>query len=58
MEENTISGIIVEAVLRVHRELGPGLYENIYEAALFLELTEGYKSKSPFPHFIVRLTWE
>ena len=45
MEENTISGIIVDAVLRVHRELGPGLYENIYEAALFLELTEGYNLK-------------
>jgi GxxExxY protein len=42
MEENTISGIILDAIIRVHRELGPGLYENIYEAALFLELTEGY----------------
>lgn len=39
MTENEISGIIVDASISVHRELGPGLLESIYEEALFIELS-------------------
>ena len=35
---NQISGEVVDAAIEVHRELGPGLLEAIYEAALIIEL--------------------
>jgi len=38
MSENELSAIIVDAALKVHRTLGPGLLECVYEAALALEL--------------------
>ena len=38
MTENEISSHIVKSALAVHRELGPGLLESIYENALFYEL--------------------
>ena len=38
MEPNEVSGRIVSAAIRVHRELGPGLLKNIYEACLLHEL--------------------
>jgi len=38
MTENEISKHIVEAALEVHRELGPGLLESVYEHCLALEL--------------------
>ncbi len=38
MNENELSAIIVDAALKVHRALGPGLLESVYEAALTLEL--------------------
>src|SRR5438552_18711096 len=38
MSENELSAIIVDAALKVHRTLGPGLLESVYEAALTLEL--------------------
>ena len=34
MELNTITGIIIEGSIRLHRELGPGLLESVYEAVL------------------------
>jgi GxxExxY protein len=40
MNENTIAKIIVDAAFTVHKELGPGLLESVYEAALSHELTE------------------
>jgi len=40
MDENSIASKIVDAALAVHRELGPGLLESVYEAALGHELKE------------------
>ena len=51
MRENEISSIIIASAIRVHRELGPGLLESVYEAALYYELTKnrGLKVKRQFP---------
>jgi GxxExxY protein len=38
MDENEIAKGIVDAALKVHRTLGPGLLESVYEAAMTLEL--------------------
>jgi len=38
MTENEIAAIIVDAALTIHRTLGPGLFESVYEAALRYEL--------------------
>lgn len=35
---NTLGGIILDAAITVHRELGPGLLESAYELALAHEL--------------------
>jgi len=37
---NEISGMIVDAAVRVHRELGPGLLESVYEIVLADALRE------------------
>jgi len=39
MTENEIGRIVVDAALTIHRELGPGLLESVYEAVLARELT-------------------
>ena len=38
MESNEISGQVVDAAMKVHSSLGPGLLENAYEACLKYEL--------------------
>jgi GxxExxY protein len=38
MTENEIGAIIVDAAVTVHRELGPGLLESVYEVILAYEL--------------------
>lgn len=37
MPENAITGRIIKCTIAVHRELGPGLLESVYEEALDIE---------------------
>ncbi len=39
MTENEIARIVVDAMIEVHRELGPGLLESSYEHCLVFELS-------------------
>ena len=40
MKENEIGTLVIEAAITVHRELGPGLLETVYEIVLARELQE------------------
>ena len=40
MTENEIGTIVVECAIAVHRELGPGLLETVYEVVLARELQD------------------
>jgi GxxExxY protein len=40
MDENAVSKHIVDAALEVHKKLGPGLLESVYEEALCYELSQ------------------
>ncbi|MGD9928696.1 MAG: GxxExxY protein [Mangrovibacterium sp.] len=40
MTENEISRIIVDAAFAIHQQLGPGLFESVYEEILVYELIE------------------
>ncbi|MES2371992.1 MAG: GxxExxY protein [Bacteroidota bacterium] len=37
---NAITGNILDACLKIHNELGPGLFESVYEQVLFYELNK------------------
>ena len=46
MTEKEIGTIIVDAAIEVHRQLGPGLLETVYEAILAHELSaKGFKAQ-------------
>jgi GxxExxY protein len=52
MTENQIATIVVDSSLKVHRTLGPGLLESVYEAALAYELVKrglAVKTQDPLP---------
>ena len=50
MTENEIAKIIVDAALNIHKALGPGLYESVYEAVLSYELgRRGLKVERQLP---------
>jgi len=40
MTINDVSGAIVDAAIQVHRDLGPGLLESVYEAVMAYELEQ------------------
>jgi hypothetical protein len=53
---NSISGIIVDAAFHIHRTLGPGLLESVYEVILAHELEKrGVKVERQKPVSIERL---
>ncbi len=50
MTENEIGTLVIEAAIAVHRELGPGLLETVYEAVLARELADrGLKLERQVP---------
>jgi GxxExxY protein len=40
METNIITGQIIDSSIKIHKDLGPGLLESVYEMVLAKELTE------------------
>jgi len=40
MTENEIATIIVDTTFRIHRDIGPGLFESVYERIMEVELTK------------------
>lgn len=50
MDIKAISGVIVDTALRIHKELGPGLLESVYEVVLADELTrKGLQARRQVP---------
>jgi GxxExxY protein len=51
MDENSIATSVVNCALEIHKELGPGLLESVYEVLLADSLTQsglGSKDRSQF----------
>ena len=42
MNENELSKIALDVAFKIHKELGPGLFESVYEAIMAYELTNEY----------------
>ena len=40
MHENVISGHVVDCCVKLHKKLGPGIYEKVYETLLVHELSK------------------
>ena len=38
MNENELSGLVIGAAIEVHKALGPGLLESVYQTCLLKEL--------------------
>lgn len=38
METNELTGLIIECSIAIHKKLGPGLFESVYEEVLHYEL--------------------
>jgi GxxExxY protein len=54
MDENELGKIIIDAAICVHRELGPGMLETVYEIVLLDELrSRGLKAERQVPVSIV-----
>ena len=52
MTENEIATLILDSCFKIHRKLGPGLFESVYEEILEHELTKmdlGVKRQTPVP---------
>jgi len=47
---NKLSFDVIKAAINVHKELGPGLLESVYQSCMIIELNEmGFKAKSEVP---------
>ena len=57
MEINEITGIIIEESIRIHREIGPGLMESVYEELLYYRLTK-YRGLKVSRQGIVNLIYD
>ena len=54
MDENSIGKEIVDAAIAVHRELGPGLLETVYEVVLLDDIRKrGFRAERQVPIAIV-----
>jgi len=42
MNENELSKIVLDVAFDIHKKLGPGLFESVYEAVMAHELTHEY----------------
>ena len=40
MEINKITGMIIEERIKIHHNLGPGLFESVYEEVLYYRLVK------------------
>jgi len=50
MDENEIGRIVVDSAIAIHKELGPGLLESVYEVVLARELADrGLKVEKQLP---------
>ena len=52
MDLNVLSAGIIKAAINVHRELGPGLLESVYQTCLKIELSDlglGFRAEVPMP---------
>ena len=61
MNENELSAIIVDCCYRIHRKLGPGLLETVYEEVLCYELLRAgfqYKRQAGIPVYYDDLKME
>ena len=54
MNLNSISEKIIQAAIAIHRELGPGLLESVYQGCMLIELQNmgvGVRGEVPLPVF-------
>lgn len=52
--ENYLSGIIVDTCYHIHVELGPGMFESVYEEILYYELCQqGLNVKRQLPISVI-----
>ena len=50
MDINQLSSLIIKAAINIHKELGPGLLESVYQSCMIIELDKmGIKAQSEVP---------
>jgi GxxExxY protein len=42
MNENDLSRVVLDVAFKIHKELGPGLFESVYESIIAFELSTEY----------------